>query len=112
DPLAAAAWGANLRTPPFTESTLRNGAVYHPRLLVPDPLGVAAPSLRCTPCWGCVTGAISRQDLRAGAYITPANTPIEDAVDLSTPLDAAAKTILYNNGINLLTCSPNRGLLV
>ena len=84
DPLAAAAWVANLRAPPFTESTLRNGAVYHPRLLVPDPLGVAAPSLRCMPCSGSVAGAISRQDLRAGAYITPTNTPIEDAVDLST----------------------------
>jgi hypothetical protein len=112
DPIAAAAWVAQLRTPPFTESALRNGAVYHPRLLAPDPLAVAAPSLRCTPSSGCVAGVISRQDRQLGAYFAPANTPIEDAVDLATPLDAAGQAILYSGGINLLTCSPGRGLLV
>jgi uncharacterized protein len=111
DPIAAAEWVSQLRKS-FTESALRNGAVYPPRLLVPDPLATATSSLRCTPCSGCVAGAISRQDIRLGAYFTPANTPIENAVDLSTPLDAAGQMILYNGGINLLTCSPGRGLLV
>lgn len=111
DPLMAVQWAQRLREP-LTEQVLRNGAVYHPRLLVPDPLGGVANPLLCTPCSGCVAGVISRLDLQQGAYITPANAPIEQAVDLSTLLDANEQTIVYSGGINLLTCSPSKGLLV
>jgi hypothetical protein len=112
DPIDAVAWVAAQLRAPLSEPVLRNGAVYHPRLLVPDPLGIDPESLRCTPPSGCVAGAISRQDLRRGAYFTPANTLIEAALDLSTPLDAKEQAGLYAGGINLLTCSPGRGLLV
>jgi Bacteriophage tail sheath protein len=111
DPIAATAWVRSLRSL-FPENVLRNGAVYHPRLLVPDPLGGVANPLRCTPCSGCVTGVISRLDVQQGAYITPANAPINEAVDLSTPLDANQQAIIYAGGINLLTCSPGKGLMV
>jgi hypothetical protein len=111
DPLKAVAWVEQLRAT-LTENELRNGAVYHPRLLVPDPVGGTASPLRCTPCSGCVGGVISHLDLQQGAYLTPANAPIDDAVDLSTLLDANGQAVLYDGGINLLTCSPSRGLLV
>jgi hypothetical protein len=111
DPINAVSWVAKLRAL-LTENELRNGAVYHPRLLVPDPLGAVPSALRCTPCSGLVTGVISRQDARLGAYFTPANTPIDEAVDLSTPLAASDQAIVYSGGINLLSCSPGRGLLV
>jgi hypothetical protein len=112
DPTAAVNWvDKNLRQS-LTETVLRNGAVYHPRLLVSDPAGADPQALRCTPCSGCVLGAISRQDVRLGAYFTPANTPLEEALDLSTQLDPREQALIYNGGINLLTCSPNRGLLV
>ena len=112
DPIDAVNWvGSQLREQ-LTEEVLRNGAVYHPRLLVPDPLGGVTAPLRCTPASGCVAGAVSRQDVRRGAYFTPANTPIEEALDLSTPLDPNEQAGLYAGGINLLTCSPGRGLLV
>jgi uncharacterized protein len=111
DPLLAVKWVQQLRKP-FTEEILRNGAVYHPRLLVPDPLGGVANPLRCTPCSGCVAGVISRLDRQLGAYFTPANAPIDEALDLSTLLDANEQAIVYSGGINLLTCSPSRGLLV
>lgn len=118
DPPLAAAWAQRLREAvrpsPGASPTdaLRNGAVYHPRLLVPDPLGGVASPLRCTPNSGCVTGVISRLDLQQGAYLTPANAEIDGAVDLSVLLDANEQAMVYAGGLNLLTCSPNRGLLV
>jgi len=96
----------------LTEEVLRNAAVYHPRLIVPDPLGGTANPLRSIPSSGCVTGVISRLDLQFGAYFTPANAPINEAVDLATLFDANQQSILYSGGVNLLTCSPSLGLLV
>jgi Bacteriophage tail sheath protein len=118
DPPLAVAWLQRLRNAvrpsPGSSATdvLRNGAVYHPRLLVPDPLGGVANPLRCTPCAGCVTGVISRLDLQQGAYLTPANAEIDEAVDLSVLLNANEQAMVYAGGMNLLTCSPSLGLLV
>ncbi len=111
--LGAVNWvQTRLRLPLNDESVLRNGAVYHPRLLVTDPLGGIASPLRCVPCSSLVAGVISRLDLERGAYFTPANAEIDGAVDLSRPLTADEAAMIYNGGINLLTCSPGRGLLV
>jgi uncharacterized protein len=112
DAVAAVEWIDTRLRQQSPEPVLRNGAVYHPRLLVPDPLGIDAQALLCVPPSGCVAGAIARQDLRLGAYFTPANTPIEQTLDLSPRLDANAQAALYAGGINLLTCSPGHGLLV
>lgn len=118
DPLAAVQWiDTQIRNPqppaqPPPETILRNGAVYHPRLLIPDPLGTVANPLLCVPCSGLVTGVISRLDLQEGAYLTPANAPIYDAVDLSRPLSASEQSAIYAGGLNLLTCSPGKGILV
>ena len=112
DPLCAVKWVDKSLRQQFAENLLRNGAVYYPPLLVPDPLGsVANPQLSIPPS-GCVTGVISRLDVQQGAYITPANAPIEEAVDLAIPLDANQQANIYKGGINLLTCSPGRGLMV
>ena len=114
DPIDAVRWVQSLRGLPQLddETILRNGAVYHPRLLVPDPLGGVTAPLRCVPPSGLVAGVISRLDVQRGAYYTPANAPIYEAVDLSRPLDAGQQAVLYQGGINLLRCSPGQGLLV
>jgi Bacteriophage tail sheath protein len=118
DPFAAVQWiDSQLRNPPapaepLADTVLRNGAVYHPRLLVPDPLGSAVNPLLCVPCSGLVTGVISRLDLQEGAYLTPANAPIYGAVDLSRNLNANEQAAIYSGGLNLLTCSPAQGLLI
>jgi len=118
DPLLSVGWVQQLRTSvqrlhgARAEEILRNGAVYHPRLLVPDPIGAGPNPQRCTPCSGCVAGVVSRLDLQQGAYITPANVEIDEAVDLSTLLDLKGQAVVYAGGLNLLTCSPSRGLLV
>jgi len=112
DALSAVRWvDTSLRTQ-FDEDILRNGTVYHPRLKIPDPLGGLISPLRCAPCSGWVTGVISQLDLQFGAYFTPANEGILQAIDLSSLFDAEDQADLYSGGINLLTCTPGRGLLV
>jgi uncharacterized protein len=118
DPVAAVDWidtnFRNLPPPvvPLNESVLQNGAVYHPRLMVPDPLGAPSTPLVCVPCGGLVAGVISRLDQQEGAYMTPANAPIQEAVDLARTFDAHDQAAIYSGGLNLLTCSPSQGLLV
>ncbi|MEX3788821.1 phage tail sheath C-terminal domain-containing protein [Paraburkholderia sp. BR14374] len=114
DSLKAVSWVDGLRLHPELgdEAVLRNAAVYHPRLRVPDPLGGVAAPLRCVASCGHVAGVISRLDGQLGAYYTPANASIMEALDLSQSIDAADQAILYAGGINLLRCSPGRGLLV
>jgi uncharacterized protein len=112
DPLCAIKWVDQCLRQQFPEHLLRNGAVYHPPLLVPDPLGTVANPQLSVPPSGCVTGVISRLDAQQGAYITPANAPIEEAVDLAVAPDANQQANIYNGGINLLTCTPGRGLMV
>jgi hypothetical protein len=111
DPFCAVNWVQQLRGT-LTKEVLRNGSVYHPWLAVPNPLGGSSNPLLNTPSSGCVAGVISRLDLQQGAYFTPANALINEAVDLTTLLDANQQTALYSAGVNLLTCSPSRGLLV
>lgn len=105
-------WVATLRTNFPNEHLLRNAAVYHPMLTVPDALGTAANPLRAEPCSGLVTGVISRLDKQLGPYATPANAAIYQAVDLAQRFDAKEEAALYEGGINLLKCSRGQGLLV
>ncbi|MDB4894310.1 MAG: hypothetical protein JWN15_572 [Firmicutes bacterium] len=114
DSLEAVAWVDVLRFHPELgdEMLLRNAAVYHPRVRVPDPLGGDVAPLRCVPSSGHVAGVISRLDAQLGPYYTPANASIMEALDLAQSNDAADQAILYAGGINLLRCSPSRGLLV
>jgi uncharacterized protein len=112
DPLCAVSWVDTALRRQFPEKLLRNAAVYYPPLLVPDPLGGVMNPQRSIPPSGCVLGVISRLDVQQGAYITPANAQIDEAVDLSVALDANQQANIYNGGLNLLICSPGRGLMV
>jgi hypothetical protein len=112
DPVCALGWLTDLRKTFPDELLLRNVAVYHPRLLVPDPLGDTTSPLLSVVNSGLVAGVISRLDKQLGPYATPANAPIYEAVDLASRLDGDDQTALYQGGINLLKCSPGKGLLV
>jgi len=105
-------WVQALRESIVDEHLLRHAAVYHPPLLVPDPLGSVETPLRRVPNAGLVTGVISRLDKQLGPYATPANAQIFEAVDLVRSPNGEEQTALYEGGINLLKCSPGRGLLV
>ena len=91
---------------------LRAAAVYHPWLRVDDPLAPPGTRLRAVPPSGHVAGVMSRLDRERGAYYTPANAELFDAVDTSRAFDAPEQGALVEAGVNLLRCAPGRGLLV
>jgi hypothetical protein len=90
----------------------RDVAVYHPPLLVPDPLGTVSDPLRPVPAAGHVAGVVSRLDRQRGPHHTPANAVLDDAVDLAVAFGEAEETLLYRSAVNLLRCIPGRGLQV
>jgi hypothetical protein len=94
------------------EGRLRNGAVYHPWLSVPDPLGGIRRPLRKLPPSGHVAGVISRFDRERGAHHTPANAPVFEAVDVAKGFTPEEQAALNDNGVNLLRCFPGRGIQV
>jgi hypothetical protein len=91
---------------------LRAAAVYHPRLMVPDPSGGVGDPLRAVPSAGHVSGLIARLDAERGAHHTPANAVLLDAVDLAAHLPEAQQVRLFDAGVNLLRCAPGQGLRV
>jgi hypothetical protein len=90
----------------------RAAAVYYPGLLVPDPLGGLAAPLRPLPPSGHVAGVISAMDRNRGAYWTPANVVLEEAVDLDPALTLPEQEVIFSRAMNLLRCAPGRGLQV
>jgi uncharacterized protein len=109
-PQDALAWAATVL--PTDSIQLRAGAVYYPGLLVPDPLGGLTAPLRALPPSGHVAGVISRLDRERGAYYTPANVVLEEAVDLDPALTEPEQEVVFGNSLNLLRCAPGRGLQV
>ncbi|GAA4474432.1 phage tail sheath subtilisin-like domain-containing protein [Phytohabitans houttuyneae] len=87
-------------------------AVYHPRLVVPDPAGGPGAPTRAVPASGHVLGLVARLDAERGAHHTPANAVLLDAVDLAVALPEPRQARLFDAGVNLLRCAPGRGLRV
>ena len=110
DPLGVLAWASAVL--PADPALRRAAAVYYPGLLVPDPLGGLTAPLRALPPSGHVAGVISRLDRERGAYYTPANVSLDDAVDLDPPLTEPEQEVMFAEGLNLLRCAPGRGLQV
>ena len=104
---AALAWLAGLST-----DDVRSAAAYHPWLRVPDPAGGLATPLRDVPPSGHVAGLIARLDAERGAWHTPANAVLLDAVDLVEELPEPQQVRLFEGGVNLLRCAPGQGLRV
>jgi hypothetical protein len=94
------------------EGTARAGAVYHPRVRVPDPLGGVAEPLKTIPPSGHVAGVISRLDRERGAHHTPANAGLYDAVDVTRGFTDRERMWLNAEGINPVRCIPGRGLQI
>jgi hypothetical protein len=108
---AAVAWVSRL-TGSGDDALLRAGAVYHPGLLTPDPLGAPGAPPLPVPASGHVLGLIARLDIERGAHHTPANAVLLDAVDLTRQLPDQQQVRLFNANVNLLRCAPGRGLSV
>jgi hypothetical protein len=90
----------------------RTVATYHPWIDMRDPVGSLAAPLRRLPPSGHVAGAISRLDRTQGAYVTPANTSLSEAVDLARRFEPADQDALSSMGLNALRCQSARGIVV
>jgi uncharacterized protein len=109
-PQDALTWAATVL--PGDPAERRAAAVYYPGLLVPDPLGGLTAPLRALSPSGHVAGVISRLDRERGAYATPANVVLEEAVDLDPSLTEPEQEAVFGAALNLLRCGPGRGLQV
>ncbi|HXF63268.1 MAG TPA: hypothetical protein VNK95_16695 [Caldilineaceae bacterium] len=74
------------------------GALYHPWLLMPTPAGGPAD----VGPEGAVCGLIAARTLARGAWIAPANLPVQGALGLSPDLEPARLRDLYQAGVNLV----------
>jgi hypothetical protein len=90
----------------------RTVATYHPWIDMRDPVGTPAAPLRRLPPSGHVAGAISRMDRSFGAYVTPANASLREAVDLARRFEPADQDALATMGLNALRCQSARGIVV
>ena len=90
----------------------RSGALYHPWLRVPNPLGGSAQPLRSVPPSGHVAGVISRLDRERGAHHTPANGRLFEAVGVVDEPPDEDLIRLHRGGINRVRCHPRDGLVV
>ena len=109
DDIGFAQWMALFEQDPAVHRAV---AAYHPWLAVHDPIGDARRPLRVVPPCGHVAGAIARSDLAKGAYVTPANIPLEEVVDTSRRLDPDSRLALAEGGLNLLDCQSGRGMVI
>lgn len=90
----------------------RAAATYYPSMYIVDPLGTPAQPVRVISPSGHMAGVISRLDRERGVHHTPANVPIEDAVDLEWECDDKTDQLIRKHGINILRCIPGRGIYV
>jgi uncharacterized protein len=109
DPGQTTIWLASLRAR-HADGVLRNVAVWHPPLGVPDPLGAPASPLKMVPASGHVAGVVSRLDRERGPHWTPANAECSDAVAVAETWALDEREAFYRDGVNLVRCMPGRGL--
>lgn len=85
---------------------------YHPWIEMRDPIGTLAAPVRRLPPSGHVAGVISRLDRERGAYTTPANASVSDAIDLARRISKADQDGFATRGLNALQCQSARGIVV
>lgn len=87
------------------ENVKRCMAMYGPRLKVQRQPGNRCITVSAT---GHVAGVIARVDRQQGAFHTPANTHLLDAIDIAETSDP--RTALVDTRVNPIRCSAGRGL--
>jgi phage tail sheath protein FI len=86
------------------------GALYHPWLVVPDPL--SRGSTRPVPPSGHVAGQHAAMDRRSGVHRAAADVPLAWAQGASFAIDPAVHGVLNTDGINVITARTGRTLRV
>jgi hypothetical protein len=113
---AAVGWVDDLRSAvrqrAGSDQPLRCAAVYHPRLRLRANPDSTDDNLVTAPSAGHVLGVIARLDAERGPHHTPANAVLLEAVDLDPRFSVPQQVRLFEAGVNLLRCTPGRGIQV
>ena len=89
----------------LTNNGKRCIAMYGPRIKVQRERGGRCLTISAT---GHVAGVMARVDRQQGAFHTPANTHILDAIDIEVTNDP--RTAIHDQRVNMIRCSAGRGL--
>ena len=88
-------------------------ALYHPWIMVRDPLQPQAVAGRTIPPAGHIAGVYAATDLAAnGAHRPPANVELRFVEDLVDEVDDTRQGVLNPIGINAIRAFPGRGIRV
>jgi hypothetical protein len=110
---APAAWtvdSAAENVKAFRAVAQRDGALYFPRVLAPDPFDAGKPGTYA-PC-GAVAGVMSRVDAASGVWKAPANETLRGVNGPSLNVNSSAQSRLDPLGINCLRDFPDRGFRI
>lgn len=88
------------------------GALYHPWILMPDPLRVDNQPVRRVPPSGGVVGVYAATDLELGVHHAPANRVVKFAQGATEQVSDGEQDVLNTMGINCVRDFPGRGLRV
>ncbi|HET8851364.1 MAG TPA: hypothetical protein VFN02_02475, partial [Ktedonobacteraceae bacterium] len=81
------------------------GSLYHPWLLTLDDVGTA--EVMHLPPDGAVCGMIAQRAIERGAWIAPANVPLQEVVGLSPAIARSSWLPLQNIQVNLVRQEPH-----
>jgi hypothetical protein len=101
----------SLASEDITGRMLSYGALYHPWVTVRDNTLPLPLSLRTLPPDGSVSGVIAARALSSGAWVAPANLPINSVLALAPVLQDDAALAFVASQINLIAQEPE-GFLV
>jgi hypothetical protein len=87
-------------------------ALYHPWVLVHDPLRTDGRLVRAVPPSGHVAGVFARVDNAVGVHHAPANEALAWATGAAAAVTAELQGLLNPIGVNCIRMLPGRGLRV
>jgi hypothetical protein len=102
---AATAYVQRLQARVFSsddQRLLTFGAVYHPWAIILDALGATPTSLKTIAPDGAIAGSIASRTIDLGAWIAPANQPLNSVVALTPTLETGALAAFATVQINLI----------
>ena len=86
-------------------------ALYHPWVRMRDPLHLDG-LLRAVPPSGHVAGVYARVERQSGVHKPPANELLEEAEDVTLPVDDILHGVLNDNEVNIIRAYRGRGLRI
>jgi len=87
------------------------GALYHPWVLMGMESAAGGSAMRYVPPDGPVCGGIAARTLARGAWIAPANQPLQGVTALIPPIRSHYREKLYRQQVNII-CDNPRGFLL